>query len=53
MASLSDPELVAVTSVGRPALEAVLPGLPEAACAARVFHSPQCGHWPCHFGDWP
>ena len=18
-----------------------------------VFHAPQCGHWPCHFGDWP
>ena len=18
-----------------------------------VFHASQCGHWPCHLGDWP
>jgi Zn-finger protein len=30
--------------------------LDEAASATvstSVFQALQCGHWPCHFGDWP
>ena len=24
-----------------------------ATVSTSVFHAPQCGHWPCHFGLWP
>ena len=24
-----------------------------AIVSTSVFHAPQCGHWPCHFGLWP
>jgi len=25
----------------------------SATPSTSVFHAPQCGHWPCHFGDSP
>ncbi len=28
-------------------------GAGAATDSTRVFQAPQCGHWPCHFGDCP
>jgi len=28
-------------------------GCGAAIDSTSVFHTPQCGHWPCHFGLWP
>ena len=28
-------------------------GAGVAIVSTSVFHAPQCGHWPCHFGLWP
>jgi hypothetical protein len=28
-------------------------GAGASSVSTSVFHVPQCGHWPCHLGDWP